>query len=134
LVRTNIDDGSSVGLDTGQGVVGALAVAEHEQRPLIITGGFGGTVRGFDAHDGRLVLEWFGLNGIVSALTVARVAGIPLLVAGGDDAEIGVWRIGAGDAYSIDVEADVRSLSALDNGVAVATSRGIMRVDLVQPP
>jgi WD40 repeat protein len=77
--------------------VTALALAQVENRHVIISGSKDGTVRVWDLAEGRLLYEPLtGHDREVSAVAVTEVNARPVLVSGGKDGTLRVWDLVTG--------------------------------------
>ena len=80
------------------GPVEAVAAAELEGRPVVVSGGDDGTVRVWDLATGLPVsrTSLTGHTGPVAAVVVAELEGRPVVVSGGDDGTVRVWDLATG--------------------------------------
>ena len=79
------------------GAVNAVAVAELDGRPVVISGSDDGTVRVWDLATGTPIGDPFtGHTGAVLAVAVAELDGRPVVISGGDDRTVRVWDLATG--------------------------------------
>ena len=79
------------------GPVNAVAVAELEGRPVVVSGSGDGTVRVWDLATGTPVGDPFtGHTGDVNAVAVAELEGRPVVVSGSSDGTVRVWDLATG--------------------------------------
>ena len=84
------------------GSVRAVAVAELDGRPVVISGGNDATVRVRDLATGASVGKPFtGDIGSVTAVAVAQLDGRPVVITGGDDGTVQVWELTTGMARQL---------------------------------
>ena len=81
-----------------EGGVDALAVAERQDRPVIISGGLNGSVQVWDLESGDLVLgPLTGYDDNVYAVAVGERHGRSVVVSSGDEKSVRVWDLESGD-------------------------------------
>jgi Caspase domain/WD domain, G-beta repeat len=79
------------------GYVRAVAAAELDGRPVVISGSSDGTVRVWDLASGAPVGDPFtGHTGGVHAVAAAELEGRPVVISGGDDRTVRVWDLASG--------------------------------------
>jgi WD40 repeat protein len=77
--------------------VTAVAVAELDRRPVVVSGSYDRTVRVWDLATGTPVGKPFtGHAGRVYAVAVAELDGRPVVVSGSDDRTVRVWDLATG--------------------------------------
>ena len=82
-----------------RGWVLAVAVADVDGRPVIVTGGDDGTVRRWDATTGQAIGDPLtGHTDWVRAVAVGDVDGRPVIVTGGSDGTVRRWDATTGQA------------------------------------
>jgi WD40 repeat protein len=116
--------------------VRALAVGDLEDRPVVISSGsvgpvrapFEETVRVWDLTTGRAVGEpWRVHRGGVRALAVGELEDRPVVVSGGKDGTVRVWRPDGQVQRTLDVGAAVLGVAlAPGSRIVVAASMGLM--------
>ena len=75
-----------------------MAVGERDRRPVIVSGGADGTMRGWDLQTGEPVLELVADHrGEVYAVAVGERDRRPVIVSGGADGTIRVWDLQTGE-------------------------------------
>ena len=80
------------------GTVLAVAAAELEGRPVVISGSSDETVRVWDLATGAPVGDPFtGHGGWVTAVAAAELDGRPVVISGGSDGTVRVWDLATGD-------------------------------------
>jgi len=103
------------------GPVYAVAMAELEGRPVVVSGSDDGSVRVWDlATDDPVGSPFTGHEGPVYAVAVTELEGRPVVVSGGDDDSVQVWDLATGDLIGrpfTEHDGDV-------NAVAVAELQG----------
>ena len=79
------------------GYVLAVAAAELDGRPVVISGSGDGTVRVWDLATGAPIGDPFtGHTGWVLAVAAAELDGRPVVISGGDDRTVRVWDLATG--------------------------------------
>jgi len=80
------------------GDVSAVALAQVEGRPVIVSGGSDGTVRVWDLASGEPRYEPLtGHDSGVTAVAVGQLDGRPVIVSGGWDGTVRVWDLASGE-------------------------------------
>ena len=76
--------------------VRAVAAADLENRPVVITGSSDGTLRVWDLGTGQPVGGLFtGHTATVRAVTAAELKGRPVIISGSEDRTVRVWDLAA---------------------------------------
>ena len=76
----------------------AVAAAELDGRPVVISGGSDGTVRVWDLATGTPVGDPFtGHSDPVNAVAAAELDGRPVVISGSSDGTVRVWDLATGD-------------------------------------
>ncbi|MET8338648.1 WD40 repeat domain-containing serine/threonine-protein kinase [Streptosporangium canum] len=73
----------------------SLAVGQLDGRPVVVSGGYDGTVRIWDMATGAPLGEPFkGHRGLIESVAVGQLGGRPVAVSGGNDGTVRVWGLG----------------------------------------
>ena len=115
--------------------VAAMAVAELDGRPLVVSGGGSGdeTVRVWDLASGMQVAAFTGHSQGVAAVAAAELDGRPVVVTGGGfgDETMRVWELDAKQMYAMDTGAPILAIVCVPpSSVLLATSAGLVLVRL----
>ena len=103
------------------GAVYAVAVAELDSRPVVVSGSDDRTVRVWDLATGNPVSDPFTGHGkAVNAVAVAELEGRPVVVSGGGDGTVRVWDLATGNPVSDPFTGHGKAV----NAVAVAELEG----------
>jgi WD40 repeat protein len=73
------------------GAVSSVGLGRSGDRDVVVTGGWDGTVRLWDALSGAVVAELSGHDGSVRAIALGRAGNRDVVVSGGDDARVQLW-------------------------------------------
>ena len=108
--------------------VHAVAVAELDGRPVVISGGDDGTVRVWDLATGTPVSDPFtGHDGSVRAVAVAELDGRPVVISGSDDRTVRVWDLATGTPVGDPFTGHDDPVHAVAVGGAGRPARGHLR-------
>jgi WD40 repeat protein len=112
-----------------ESMIAALETINSDGRTLLVSGGYDGTVRLWDPVNGAQIGDpWTGHTGWVQALTTVVLDGQTRVVSGGADETVRLWDPATGHCEIRDVGAPAIDMIEIDDGLMLATSRGLALV------
>jgi WD40 repeat protein len=116
--------------------VSAVAVAELEGRPVVVSGGMDGTVRVWDlawdlARGAPVGEPLTGHQGGVNAVAVGQLEGRPVVISGGHDLTVRVWEKTGRLWQTIEVGSHINAFALVkDDGCVLGGTMGVMSLSL----